>query len=43
MAESAGLIIGAVALAGLFNDCLDIISRISAIKVYGPQFQDAEY
>jgi hypothetical protein len=35
MAETAGLAVGVIALAGLFNDCLDTISRISAIRSMG--------
>ncbi|KAK0647132.1 prion-inhibition and propagation-domain-containing protein [Cercophora newfieldiana] len=35
MAEVAGLTVGVIALAGLFNDCLDTISHISAIRSMG--------
>jgi hypothetical protein len=39
MAEAAGLAVGVIALAGLFNDCLDTISRISAIRSMGRDAQ----
>ncbi|KAK4447306.1 prion-inhibition and propagation-domain-containing protein [Podospora aff. communis PSN243] len=39
MAETAGLAVGVIALAGLFNDCLDTISRISAIRSMGRDAQ----
>ncbi|KAK4201687.1 prion-inhibition and propagation-domain-containing protein [Triangularia verruculosa] len=32
MAETAGLVVGVLALAGLFNDCLELLSHISALR-----------
>ena len=42
MAEAAGLVIGAVALASLFKDCLELYSCFSAAKSLGKEYQIIE-
>lgn len=32
MAETAGLVVGTLALVGVFNDCLEMMSNISALR-----------
>ncbi|RYP04282.1 hypothetical protein DL764_004545 [Monosporascus ibericus] len=39
MAETAGLVVGVVALAGLFKDCVDLFSCISATKSLGRDYE----
>lgn len=38
MAEAAGLALGVLSLAGLFKDCIDLMSAISASKAMGNEY-----
>lgn len=37
-AEAAGLVLGVVALAGLFKDCVDLFSYIKAAQAMGSEY-----
>lgn len=39
MAESAGLVLGALALAGVFKDCIDLFSYFSTTKSFSRDFE----
>lgn len=39
MAEAAGLTVGVVALAGVFKDCIDLFSYISAARSLGSDYE----
>jgi hypothetical protein len=38
MAEAAGLVLGTIALVSLFQDCVDLLSKISAAKSIGRDY-----
>lgn len=42
MAEVAGLALGVIALAGIFKDCLEIFSYISAVRSLGQDYEILE-
>src|ERR1700712_1621723 len=39
MAEAAGLIVGVVALAGTFKDCIDLFAYVSASRNIGRDYE----